>query len=359
MDQHKLALLITLLYEIKCACLTICKGAQCYPLAMKSPTQDYDVVIIGGGPAGLTAAIYTGRASLKTVVLERGLPGGQIAQTEEVENYPGFPEPISGMELAQRMQQQAEKFGGKIEMEEVLAVKRLDDDRAHEYPFLVEGYGADYRAKAVILATGANPKRLGVVGEENFWGKGVSTCATCDGFFYRGKKVVVVGGGDAAVEEGLFLTKFASEVTIIHRRDSLRANKVAQARAFAHPKIKFIWDTAIEEIQGEGSVSGVRLKNLKTGETSEMATDGVFIFVGHVPNTEFVKDLVHLREDGYVDVKEEIYTNVPMLFAAGDVSDYMYRQLGTSIGAGTRAAMSAERALAALEVAGHTITAAD
>lgn len=318
--------------------------------------QNYDVVIIGGGPAGLTAAIYTGRASLSTLILEKGLPGGQIAQTEEVENYPGFPEPIPGMELAQRMQQQAEKFGGKIEMDEVQSVTK--DEYETHYPFTVKGYGGEYRAKAVILATGANPKKLGVPGEETYWGKGVSTCATCDGFFYRGKKVVVVGGGDAAVEEGLFLTKFADEVTLIHRRDSLRANKVAQARAFSNPKMKFIWDTVVEEIQGDANVSNVKLKNLKTGETSDFATDGVFIFIGHVPNTEFVKDLVTLRDDGYVDVTDEIYTNVPMLFAAGDVSDYVYRQLATSVGAGTRAAMTVERSLAALEVAEET-TAAD
>ncbi|WP_309572485.1 thioredoxin-disulfide reductase [Deinococcus sp.] len=322
-------------------------------------TQNYDVVIVGGGPAGLTAAIYTGRASLSTLILEKGLPGGQIAQTEEVENYPGFPDPISGMELAMRMQQQAEKFGGKIEMDEVQSIHRADDDTEHEYPFIVTGYSGTYRAKAVILATGANPKRLNIPGEDDFWGKGVSTCATCDGFFYRGKKVVVIGGGDAAVEEGLFLTKFAEEVTVIHRRDSLRANKVAQARAFSNPKMKFIWDTAPLEIQGDQSVSGVRLKNLKTGEESEMATDGVFIFIGHTPNTEFVQDTVKLRPDGYVDVTDEIYTSVPMLFAAGDVSDYIYRQLGTSVGAGTRAAMSAERALAALEVQGMETTAAD
>ena len=311
-----------------------------------TPSQDYDVVIIGGGPAGLTAAIYTGRANLSTVILEKGLPGGQIAQTEEVENYPGFPEPIPGMELAGRMQQQAEKFGATIEMDEVQAIRH--DPTSHPYPFTVAGYGGEYRAKSVILATGANPKRLNVPGEEEFWGRGVSTCATCDGFFYRGKKVVVVGGGDAAVEEGLFLTKFADEVTLIHRRDSLRANKVAQARAFANPKMKFIWDTAVEEIRGEDNVNGVRLKNLKTGEVSDMPTDGVFIFIGHIPNTDFVKGAVALREDGYVEVTEEIYTSVPMLFAAGDVSDYVYRQLATSVGAGTRAAMTVERSLAAL-----------
>ncbi|SEJ24945.1 thioredoxin reductase (NADPH) [Deinococcus reticulitermitis] len=322
---------------------------------MTASAHDYDVVIIGGGPAGLTAAIYTGRANLSTVVLEKGLPGGQIAQTEEVENYPGFPEPIAGMELASRMQQQAEKFGARIEMEEVEGVTHTSG--ASDYPFTVKGYGASYRAKSVILATGANPRRLYVPGEEKFWGKGVSTCATCDGFFYRGKKVVVVGGGDAAVEEGLFLTKFADEVTVIHRRDTLRANKSAQARAFSNPKMKFVWNTVVEEIEGEDHVTGVRLRDLTTGEVSDFPTDGVFVFIGHIPNTDFVKDTVKLRDDGYVEVRDEIYTSVPMLFAAGDVSDYVYRQLATSVGAGTRAAMSAERALAAIGEEGEGVAA--
>jgi thioredoxin reductase (NADPH) len=310
---------------------------------MTNAPKPVDVIIIGGGPAGLTAAIYTGRANLKTVVLEKGLPGGQIAQTEEVENYPGFPEPIPGPELAERMVKQAEKFGATIEMEEVQKIEHQGG------VFTVTGYDATYTAHAVILATGANPKRLNVPGEELFWGKGVSTCATCDGFFYRGKHVVVVGGGDAAVEEGLFLTKFAETVTVIHRRGSLRANKVAQARARANHKMKFVWDTAVEEIIGEDSVRAVKLKNLKTGEESVHTTDGVFIFIGHVPNTSFVEGVVKLREDGYVEVTDEIYTSVPGLFAAGDVSDFIYRQLSTSVGAGTRAAMTVERMLAALE----------
>lgn len=303
-------------------------------------TQNYDVVIIGGGPAGLTAAIYTGRANLRTLVLEKGQPGGQIAQTEEVENYPGFPDPISGMELAQRMVQQAEKFGARLEMDEVERIEQ------HGHEFIVTGYEASYRARAVIIATGANPKKLDVPGEDTFWGRGVSTCATCDGFFYRGKHVVVIGGGDAAVEEGLFLTKFADTVTIIHRRDQLRANKVAQARAFANPKMRFIWDTVVEEVLGDDTVKGVRLRNLKTGEVMDHQTDGVFVFIGHIPNTGFLGDLVRLRDDGYVEVTDEIYTSTPGVFAAGDVSDYIYRQLATSVGAGTRAAMSAEKMLA-------------
>ncbi|WP_261663746.1 thioredoxin-disulfide reductase [Deinococcus sp. Marseille-Q6407] len=316
---------------------------------MTQNPQQYDVIIVGGGPAGLTAAIYTGRGELRTLILERGLPGGQIAQTEEVENYPGFPEAISGMELSQRMVQQAEKFGAVIEMDEVQSIQHTTE--TEEYPFTVQGYSGTYQSKSVILTTGAEPRRLGVPGEEKFWGKGVSTCATCDGFFYRGKKVVVVGGGDAAMEEGLFLTKFADEVTLIHRRDTLRANKAAQARAFANEKMKFIWNTAVEEIMGDEQVNAVRLKNLETGEEKVMETDGVFIFIGHVPNTDFVKDTVQLRSDGYVDVRDDIYTSVPLLFAAGDVSDWVYRQLATSVGTGTRAAMTAERSLAELEAA--------
>ncbi|PZA05892.1 MULTISPECIES: thioredoxin-disulfide reductase [unclassified Meiothermus] len=305
--------------------------------------SEYDVVIVGGGPAGLTAAIYTGRANLKTLILEKGLPGGQIAQTEEVENYPGFPEAISGAELAKRMEDQARKFGAELLMDEVQAIERSEEG------FWVKGFERTYRARAVILATGANPKKLGVPGEEKFYGRGVSTCATCDGFFYRGKEVVVVGGGDAAVEEGLFLTKFASKVTLIHRRGELRANKTAQARAFANPKMHFLWNTVVEEILGEEAVTGVRLRNLETGQVYDFKTDGVFVFIGHVPNTEFVKGLVALRPDGYVEVKDEVYTSVPGLFAAGDVADPIYRQLGTSVGAGTRAAMVAEKYLAAHE----------
>ncbi|BAW01933.1 thioredoxin reductase [Thermus thermophilus] len=307
-----------------------------------TPTSEetYDVVIIGGGPAGLTAGIYAGRAQLKTVIVEKGLPGGQIAQTDEVENYPGFPEGISGPELAGRMVQQAEKFGARIVMDEVLGLEKAEGG------YLVRGYERNYRARAVIVATGANPRRLGVPGEDKFYGRGVSTCATCDGFFYRDKEVVVVGGGDAAVEEGIFLTKFARKVTLVHRRDELRANKVAQKRAFQNPKMHFLFSHVVTEILGEDQVTGVRLKNLKTGEEYVYPTDGVFVFIGHEPNTAFLKGVVELRPDGYIAVRDEVFTSEPGIFAAGDVADPIYRQLTTSVGAGTRAAMMAERYLA-------------
>ena len=302
--------------------------------------ETYDVVIIGGGPAGLTAGIYAGRAQLKTVIVEKGRPGGQIAQTDEVENYPGFPEGISGPELASRMVRQAEKFGARIVMDEVLGLEKAEGG------YLVRGYERNYRARAVIVATGANPRRLGVPGEDKFYGRGVSTCATCDGFFYRDKEVVVVGGGDAAVEEGIFLTKFARKVTLVHRRDELRANKVAQKRAFQNPKMHFLFSHVVTEILGEDQVTGVRLKNLKTGEEYVYPTDGVFVFIGHEPNTAFLKGVVELRPDGYIAVRDEVFTSEPGIFAAGDVADPIYRQLTTSVGAGTRAAMMAERYLA-------------
>jgi thioredoxin reductase (NADPH) len=307
--------------------------------------ETYDVVIIGGGPAGLTAGIYAGRGGLKTVIVEKGLPGGQIAQTEEVENYPGFPEGISGPELAGRMVQQAEKFGARIVMDEVQGLEKTEEG------FLVRGFERDYPARVVIIATGANPRKLQVPGEEKFYGRGVSTCATCDAFFYRDKEVVVVGGGDAAVEEGLFLTKFARKVTLVHRRDELRANKMAQARAFQNPKMHFLFSHVVTEILGEEQVTGVRLKNLKTGEEYVYPTDGVFVFIGHEPNTGFLRGVVELRPDGYVAVRDEVFTSVPGIFAAGDVADPIYRQLTTSVGAGTRAAMMAEKYLAEREEA--------
>ena len=306
-------------------------------------TTQADVVIIGGGPAGLTAGIYTGRAQLKTLILEKGLPGGQIAQTEEVENYPGFAEAISGPELSQRMVRQAEKFGAEIVMEEAQRIERSGDR------FVVTGYDGLYEARALIIATGATPRRLGVPGEDTFYGRGVSTCATCDGFFYRGKHVIVVGGGDAAVEEGLFLTKFADTVTVVHRRNELRANKEAQRRAFVNSKMTWVWNTVVEEVLGNEQVTGVAVRNLETDARRTLPTDGVFIYVGHNPNTDYLDGLIELSSTGYAKVHDDIYTNVPGVFAAGDVADEVYRQLATSVGAGTRAAMAAERYLAEKE----------
>lgn len=305
--------------------------------------MEYDVLIIGGGPAGLTAGIYAGRGNLKTVILEKGQPGGQIAQTEEVENYPGFPDVIPGHELSERMVKQAEKFGAQLVSDEVLGLEKMDGG------FRVRGYDKTYTAKVIIIATGANPKRLNVPGEDKFYGRGVSTCATCDGFFYRGKHIIVVGGGDAAVEEGTFLTKFADSVTIVHRRAELRANKVAQERAFKNPKIKFVWNTVVEEVLGEDTVTGLKVRNLETNEVSFMPTDGLFIYVGHEPNTGFLSGVLELSAHGYVAVRDEIYTSVEGIFSAGDVSDEIYRQLSTSVGAGTKAAMRAEKYIADLE----------
>lgn len=305
-----------------------------------------DLVIIGGGPAGLTAGLYAGRGQLDTVIIEKGLPGGQIAQTEEVENYPGFDAAVSGPELAQRMVRQAEKFGARLVMDEVLGLERDGEG------FLVRGYERSFRARAVVVATGATPRRLGVPGEDEFYGRGVSTCATCDGFFYRGKRVVVVGGGDAAVEEGLFLTKFADSVTVIHRRDELRASKVLQERGFANPKMHFVWNTVVEAVLGEDAqVVGVRTRDVVSGDTGTIPADGVFVYIGHEPNTAYLEGVVALRPNGYVDVRDEIFTDVEGIFAAGDVSDEVYRQLSTSVGAGTRAAMAAERWLAEREAA--------
>jgi thioredoxin reductase (NADPH) len=308
---------------------------------MGRTTTETDVLIIGGGPAGLTAGIYSGRGQLGTLIVERGLPGGQIAQTEEVENYPGFETAISGPELSQRMVKQAERFGAKIVMDEIQQLER------NGAGFLLHGYERNYRARAVIIATGANPRRLGIPGEETFYGRGVSTCATCDGFFYRNKRVVVIGGGDAAVEEGLFLTKFASEVTVVHRRDSLRANKVAQERAFANPKMRFVWNAIPLEVLGtDERVTGVRIRDVHSGAERDLEADGLFVYIGHVPNTGYLQGMVRLNDHGYVAVRDEIYTDVEGIFAAGDVADEVYRQLATSVGAGTRAAMAAERWLA-------------
>ncbi|MEJ2748170.1 MAG: thioredoxin-disulfide reductase, partial [Anaerolineae bacterium] len=281
--------------------------------------QKEKVIIIGSGPAGLTAALYTARANLKPLVIAGNQLGGQISLTAEVENYPGFfnaEHTPTGPELVEVMQQQAEHFGARIEFDEVTEV-----DFSHGSPFTVKTYGEEYQAEAVIVTAGASPRRLGVPGEEEYIGRGVSYCGTCDGFFFRGKKVVVVGGGDSALEEGIFLTKFATSVTVIHRRDELRAGHTLQKRAVANEKISFIWDTVVDEIVGEGTVNKVKLTNRKTGEKSEFETDGVFIFIGHFPNSKFLEGELAMDEHGYVITDELMRTSVDGVFAAGEIQD--------------------------------------
>ncbi|HEX9795801.1 MAG TPA: thioredoxin-disulfide reductase [Anaerolineales bacterium] len=297
-----------------------------------------EVAIIGSGPAGLTAALYTGRANLKPLVISGNQLGGQISITWEVENYPGFPEGSTGPELVERMQKHAERFGAEILIDEVTEIAFGDGP-----PFMIKTYGEEIEAQAVIIASGASPKRLGVPGEEKFIGKGVSFCATCDGFFFREKDVIVVGGGDSAIEESLFLTRFANDIQVIHRRDELRANDRLKQRARENEKIHFVWDTVIEEIAGNGSVESVRLRNVKTDQAEKMDIDGVFIFIGHYPNSDLFKGQLALDERNYVQVDDNMMTSVRGVFAAGEIMDPKYRQISTSVGQATAAAMMCER----------------
>ncbi len=307
------------------------------PKTAEDADHVYDLIILGGGVSGLTAAIYAARARIDTLVIGGFLPGGQPANTDTVENFPGFPQGIEGPELAQRFQQQAERFGAKIEWDNITDV----DFSSH--PFVVKTYKSDHRAEAVIVATGAVPRRLGVPGEGEFFGRGVSTCATCDGFFYQDKTVVVVGGGDSAIVEGLYLTKFAKEVIFIHRRDELRAAKVLQERALEHQKARFVWDTVVEEILGDTTVSGVRARNVKTGEETTIEADGVFVYIGMEPQTDLFKGQLELDDVGYIVTDRHQRTNVEGVFAAGDVQDPDYRQLVIAGGTGAVAAIEAER----------------
>ena len=309
------------------------------PVAEQGDTV-YDLIIIGGAPAGLTAAIYAGRAALKSLLLTGPFPGGQVATTDVVENFPGFPEGINGAELAQRIQRQAERFGTQIVMDTVTEVDFSTP------PFTVRTDSQAYRGRTVIIATGAFPRRLGVPGEAEFFGRGVSTCATCDGFFYKDKRAVVVGGGDSAIDEGLFLTKFAREVVVVHRRDQLRATKIYQERAFANPKMRFVWDSVVEEVLGEKIVTGVRVRNVKTGETSVIEADGMFVYVGMVPGTKLFAGQVEMDERGYIVTDRRQRTSVPGVFAAGDVQSPDFRQIVVAAGSGAMAAIEAERFLA-------------
>lgn len=312
--------------------------------------QVENVIIVGSGPAGFTAGLYAARANLSPLLITGNEYGGQVSLTYDIENYPGFPESLSGPELVEKFKAQAEKFGTRVEFN---YVTELVLDR---HPFLVRTEsGAEYQTRALILCTGARPRYLEVPGEKEFTGKGVSYCATCDGFFFRGKDVIVVGGGDSAAEEALFLTRYASRVRILHRRDKFRASKILQDRVFANEKIEVIWNTVVTEIFGEKeTVTGVKTRNTVTGEAGELKTDGVFIFVGHLPNNDLFCGKLEMDEDGYLITDRKMRTNVPGVFAAGEIQDKVFKQVATSVGQGCAAAMSATRFLEELE-AGHAI----
>ncbi|WP_138418360.1 thioredoxin-disulfide reductase [Aquibacillus sediminis] len=301
-----------------------------------SEERIYDVIIAGAGPAGLTAAVYTSRADLDTLMIERGIPGGQMANTEDVENYPGF-DHILGPDLSNKMFEHSKKFGAEYAYGDI---KEIKDGK--EYKTVVAGK-KEYKARTVIITTGAQYKKLGVPGEEELGGRGVSYCAVCDGAFFKGKDLVVVGGGDSAVEEGVYLTRFANKVTIIHRRDELRAQKILQQRAFDNEKIDFIWDTVVKSINDQdGKVGSVTLENTKTGETSDHPTDGAFIYIGMIPLSEPFKSLGITNEEGYIPTNENMETSVPGIYAAGDIRDKELRQIVTATGDGSIAAQAAQ-----------------
>ncbi len=303
-----------------------------------------NLIIIGSGPSGLTAAIYGARANLSPLVFTGQEIGGQIALTDEVENYPGFPEGVTGPELVELMQKQAKKFGARIEID---VVEQVDLQR---HPFvLTTQNGATYEAKALIVATGASPRRLGVPGEREMTGRGVSYCATCDGFFFRGKEIAIVGGGDSALQEGLFLTRFASKVHVIHRRDSLRAQPILQDRARENPKMNFVWNSVVKEIKGNGSVQKLVIENTNTGAASELPAQGIFVYIGHLPNTQLFKGQLEMNDEGYLKVDEYLHTNVPGVFTAGESHDHHFRQAVVSAGFGCMAEMEAEKFLAEWE----------
>lgn len=287
----------------------------------------------------MTAGLYTSRSRLRTLLIESSIFGGQITTTELIENYPGFPQGITGAELGQLMEEQARRFGLEMVNQEVLEVK-LEGEKK-----VVRTHEADYEAEVLIVSSGTEYRRLGIPGEEEFVGKGVSFCATCDGAFFQDSRIVVVGGGDSALTEALFLTKFAKEVTIIHRRDALRATKIYQERTFANPKIKFLWNSVMQEIKGDKMVQSILVRNVKTGEVKEFETEGVFLFVGIVPRTQFLKGLVQMDDGGYVLTNEDCETSVKGIFAAGDCRKKLLRQITTAVGDGATAASAAEKYL--------------
>ncbi|CAI7980670.1 thioredoxin reductase [Frankia sp. Hr75.2] len=313
--------------------------------AERSGERVLDVVIIGSGPAGYTAAIYTARANLKPVVFEGAVSaGGALMTTTEVENFPGFPEGIQGPELMENLRAQAERFGAELIADDVTEVDLAAD------PKVVKVGDETYLARSVIVATGSAYKKLGVEHEDRLLGRGVSACATCDGFFFRDQDIAVVGGGDSALEEATFLTRFAKSVTIVHRRDKLRASAIMQERAFANPKVRFLWNAVVEEVLGEDKVTGVRLRDTVTDKTDELAITGLFVAIGHLPRTDLIHDQLELDGEGYIKVAHPTtQTNIAGVFACGDVVDHTYRQAITAAGTGCSAALDAERYIASLE----------
>ncbi len=311
---------------------------------------EYDLLIVGGGPAGLTAGMYATRGGLRTVLIEKLAPGGQAASTFMIENYPGFPEGIPGPELSQAMENQAKRFGLEIingEIEQLIS-------QGHLWEVIQEGN--KFIGKAVIVATGVNPVKLGIPGEEELMGRGVSYCATCDGPFFRGQEIGVVGGGDSAVDEALYLTRFANQVYLIHRRNALRAEKIIQERAFRNEKIKILWDSVVTKVLGETGVEGIELRNVKTREMRTLKVSGVFFYVGLKPNAEFLRGIVKMDEQGYVITDDHMAASVPGIFAAGDVRQKLLRQVTTAVGDGATAAFAAERyieSLSSCQKGGH------
>jgi len=310
-----------------------------HPQSSQSGEKHIKVLILGTGPAGLSAALYAARAELSPVVLTGMQHGGQVSLTYIVENYPGFPDGVSGTEMTELFQKQAEKFGAILEYDTATSVD------LSQQPFRVMTYNTIYLADTLIVTTGATPRHLEIPGERELTGRGVSYCATCDGWFFKGKHVVVVGGGDSAVEEAIFLTRFANTVTIVHRRDELRAGAILQERAFGNPKIKFIWNSVLTEIKGDGAVKSIRIKNVQSGDEQPIQTDGVFIFIGHTPNTQLFDGQLELDTGGYIVTDKLMHTNIPGVFAAGEAADPVYRQVITSAGMGAAAAIQANHYL--------------